>query len=191
MHGNLSSIFIDNGLMNVTDKYGRTPLFYSNDYLVTTSLLAAGSNLYHLDNFGRTPFFYSWLHNAPIIELFIQLGIDLNIEDCHGLTFMSYNSALLNYGIFLKYKHLIKNKTIKLNTITINSLNFIDTILKNGFNVEFTQIVNLEIPYEEHQQKLYDFFQSLKKYGISYKNIKFIDKRESSVVKIIDHKKFL
>lgn len=102
MHGNLSSIFIDNGLMNVTDKYGRTPLFYSNDYLVTTSLLAAGSNLYHLDNFGRTPFFYSWLHNAPIIELFIHLGIDLNIEDCHGLTFMSYNSALLNYGIFFK-----------------------------------------------------------------------------------------
>lgn len=191
MNGNLSSIFIDNGLMNVTDKYGRTPLFYSNDYLVTTSLLAAGANLYHLDNFGRNPFFYYWLHSKTIIELFIQLGIDLNIEDCNGLTFMSYDSALLNYEIFLKYKYLIRNKTIKLNTITINSLNFVDNILKNGFNVEFTKIVTLEIAHEENQQKLYDFFQSLKKYGISFQNIKFINKTESSIVQIIDHKKFL
>lgn len=190
MHNNLSNIFIDNGLINLKDNCGRTPLFYSNDYLLTTSLLAAGADLYHLDNYGRTPLFYNWIHSKAIIDLFIQLGIDLNIIDSHGLTFMSYDMALLNPHIIINHKHLITNKIIKIKTVTPNSFSYIKLLLNSGFIVEFTPIVKLEFPQERQEQMLLDLLYFISEHNISLNNVKFIYKTSSSIINLVDEKKY-
>lgn len=46
--------FTDHSLINLVDKYGRTPIFYSDDYYFTKFLIRNGANINHIDNFGRT-----------------------------------------------------------------------------------------------------------------------------------------
>lgn len=53
--------FTDHSLINLVDKYGRTPIFYSDDYYFTKFLIRNGANINHIDNFGRTLLFIDGL----------------------------------------------------------------------------------------------------------------------------------
>ncbi|ECE0469531.1 ankyrin repeat domain-containing protein [Salmonella enterica subsp. enterica] len=191
MTDTLANIFLDNGLTNIQDKYGRTPIFYSNDYILTTSLISAGANIHHIDKFGRTPFFYYWLYNPLIIELFIELGIDIDHKDNYGLTFISYELGGWDINLFLKHIKLVKERCLTLNEITYNTINLMHTLNEYGFDFIVPTLVRVKIPQHERKSSLIKFNEIINNRKIDITNTKFILKDSEKIAKIIIGNDFL
>ncbi|MBA5603089.1 hypothetical protein H1224_18735 [Pectobacterium aroidearum] len=185
MIGNFANIFLDNGLINTQDKYGRTPIFYSNDYCLTTSLIAAGANIHHKDKFGRTPFFYYWLYSPHIIELFLELGVNIDHKDNYGLTFVSYDLGGWSIDLFLKHINLVKDKYFIVNEITYNSVNLMHTLVQYGFEFIFPIKVKVKFQKNEKESSLIKLSKIINNKNIDIKKTRFILKDSQKITKII------
>ncbi|EAP8783953.1 hypothetical protein EP608_23230, partial [Salmonella enterica] len=63
-------------------------------------------------------------------------------------------------------------------------------LLNSGFIVEFTPIVKLEFPQERQEQMLLDLLYFISEHNISLNNVKFIYKTSSSIINLVDEKKY-
>jgi hypothetical protein len=99
---------------HVVDNYGRTPLFYIDDY-ETAVFMSKYILVNHCDNDQKNLLFFC--NHKKLMELYISLGANVNVVDKYGETplFAHGNSDVLTevlilYGAFTKYLNN-KNQT--------------------------------------------------------------------------------
>lgn len=97
-------LLLDNNAdMNLQNIYGNTVLHiaaYSNNYSAIKSFLQRGINPNVTNNEGETPIMFAILHKSiQIVELLIQYGADLTIQDKNGMQIFDYLISFKNEEI--------------------------------------------------------------------------------------------
>ncbi|CAF1097145.1 unnamed protein product [Adineta ricciae] len=106
-------VFIDilcnyNANLNLTDRYGKTPLIYAIEYRASLFdsneedlirlLITKGANINHVDMSGLTPIFYAIYRGIPaIVKLLLTYGADYTFENLLGYSPFRYALGCLSY----------------------------------------------------------------------------------------------
>ncbi|CAF0780733.1 unnamed protein product [Adineta steineri] len=107
-------VFIDilcnyNANLNLTDRYGKTPLIYAIEYRTDLSesievdlirlLITKGANVNHIDMSGLTPLFYAIYRGIPsIVKLLLNSNADYKFENFLGYSPFRYALGCLSYA---------------------------------------------------------------------------------------------
>lgn len=183
MHGILDLI-LENNLINTPDKYGRTPLFYSNDLVFSSILLNNGANINHIDKKGRTALFYTWLNNNELINFLINQGMDLNIKDNNGLNLFSYTLFDLYPEVILKHTCKLKEKSMTLSKLYLNSSHAIKTLLEHNIEIKINNYIKIDYPVSCFKEELSKSLIILYENKIISPDTKFITSKDSSIIEI-------
>lgn len=183
MHGILDLI-LENNLINTPDKYGRTPLFYSNDLVFSSILLKNGANINHVDKKGRTALFYTWLNNNELINFLINQGMDLNIKDNNGLNLFSYTLFDLYPEVILKHTCKLKEKSMTLSKLYLNSSHAIKTLLEHNIEIKIKNYIKIDYPVDFFKEELSKSLTILYENKIISPDTKFLTSENSSVIEI-------
>ncbi|WP_407233316.1 hypothetical protein [Escherichia coli] len=146
--------FTDHSLINLVDKYGRTPIFYSDDYYFTKFLIRNGANINHIDNFGRTLLFYRWPKNEELIDEIFNSGVDINIKDYKGLTAFSFSLFAQQPDVFLKHISKLQEKEIVIGNLYPTSSEAIKKLINANIKIRFNDVIKIHYPLILCQQEV-------------------------------------
>ncbi|HBL5442957.1 TPA: hypothetical protein LR364_001998 [Escherichia coli] len=146
--------FTDHSLINLVDKYGRTPIFYSDDYYFTKFLIRNGANINHIDNFGRTLLFYRWPKNEELIDEIFNSGVDINIKDYKGLTAFSFSLFAQQPDVFLKHISKLQEKEIVIGNLYPTSSEAIKKLINANIKIIFNDVIKIHYPLILCQQEV-------------------------------------
>lgn len=146
--------FTDYSLINLVDKYGRTPIFYSDDYYFTKFLIRNGANINHIDNFGRTLLFYRWPKNEELIDEIFNSGVDINIKDYKGLTAFSFSLFAQQPDVFLKHISKLQEKEIVIGNLYPTSSEAIKKLINANITIRFNDVIKIHYPLILCQQEV-------------------------------------
>lgn len=144
--------FTDHSLINLVDKYGRTPIFYSDDYYFTKFLIRNGANINHIDNFGRTLLFYRWPKNEELIDEIFNSGVDINIKDYKGLT--AFSLFAQQPDVFLKHISKLQEKEIVIGNLYPTSSEAIKKLINANIKIRFNDVIKIHYPLILCQQEV-------------------------------------
>ncbi|AOP31660.1 ankyrin [Skunkpox virus] len=114
----LFELFLDRANINSVDFNGYTPLHYvsySNKSDFVKLLISKGANINARNKFGTTPFYCGIIHNISLIKLYLDLDLELEIDNEHIVR------HLIIFDAVESLDYLLSKGVIDINYCTIDN----------------------------------------------------------------------
>ncbi|MCW7547152.1 hypothetical protein OO184_04125 [Photorhabdus sp. APURE] len=181
-------LFIDHSLINSVDRYGRTPIFYSDDYYFTKFLIINGANINHFDNLGRTLLFYRWPKNENLIDEVFNFGVNINIKDNKGLTALSYSLFAQQPDVFIKHISKLQANEIVIGNLYPSSSKAIKKLINANIKVRFNYVIKIHYPLLLCRKEVLSIKELIINNNIQFSTSKIILSECSNVTSITNFK---
>ncbi|QED21126.1 ankyrin repeat-containing protein [Borealpox virus] len=141
----LFEICLEKANIDTVDFNGYTPLHYvscRNNYEFVKSLISKGANVNARNKFGTTPFYCGIIHGISLIKLYLDLDVELEIDNEHIVRHLIIFDAvesldyLLSKGVIDVNYHTTYNETSIYDAVRYSSYNTLVYLLNRNNDFE-------------------------------------------------------